>query len=266
MEELILERIKKNLTFLQLKRIAEIIENESKRAMEEKISYSEYLDRLLEEEIACKKERRAHLLLKIAGFPYLKTIDDFDFSFQPSLDETKVKELFSLSFVKRAENVIFLGPPGVGKTHLAISLGIKACASGMRCYFSTMDNLVKKLLSEEVSKEKRDRFLSFFKPSLLIVDEVGYLPLKREETNLFFTLVARRYERGSIIITSNKSFSEWGEVFSDSTLATAILDRLLHHVTVINISGNSFRLKDRIAEAEMDKEGGGGKEIFTNHG
>jgi len=172
-------------------------------------------------------------------------VEAFDFSFQPSIDRKVIRELSGLSFVARAENAIFLGPPGVGKTHLAIALGVKAVEAGNSALFLTVEELTTRLAKARVSNRLEAVLAQLARPKLLVLDELGYLPFSREEASSLFRLLARRYERGSVIITSNKSFADWGEIFSDTVLASAILDRLLHHSTTINIKGESFRLKEK---------------------
>jgi DNA replication protein DnaC len=239
--ELIMERITDNLNRLKLGKIREILPvilEESRRNNETCLTF---LDRLLEEEVNAKEERRVRSSLKIAGLPFDKTIDEYDFNFHESLDKRMVMDLFDLEFAGRHENVIFLGPPGVGKTHLATSLLIKACYSGLSIYFTTMPDLIKKLRKDA---EVNGRGRGYNKSALVVVDEIGYEPIDRKEAHLFFKFVSNRYERASTIITSNKSFVEWEEMFGDQVIATAILDRLLHHCRVVNIKGNSYRMKD----------------------
>ena len=245
-DTLVLERIESNLSRLRLPRIREILQGVIKKAEEQGKSYLSFLDDLLEEEVAQKEQRRIEIAIKISGLPFKKSIDEFDFTFQPKLDRQKVMSLFDLTFIRQRGNIIFLGPPGVGKTHLAVSLAIKACQSGISIYFTNMEDLIKKLRKDhEAGRPGKGR--SYYKSSLVIVDEVGYTPVNREECNLFFRFIANRYEKASTIITSNKAFSDWTELFHDPVIVTAILDRLLHHSTVINIRGNSYRLMGKTA-------------------
>jgi len=263
-ETLVIERIESNLSRLRLPRIREILQGVIKRAEEQSKSYLSFLDDLLEEEVAQKEQRRIETALKISGLPFIKSIDEFDFTFQPKLDRQKVMSLFDLTFIRQNGNIIFLGPPGVGKTHLAVSLALKACQSGITIYFTNMEDLIKKLRKDhEAGRPGKGR--SYYKSSLVIVDEVGYTPVNREECNLFFRFIANRYEKASTVITSNKAFSDWTELFHDPVIVTAILDRLLHHSTVINIRGNSYRLKGKTAGQALqeDQNTDKGGSLFT---
>jgi DNA replication protein DnaC len=204
----------------------------AEEAAKQELPYVEFLDRLLEE-AATRLARTVEMRTKLARFPFIKTVDQFDFSLQPSIDERLVRELATLRFIANAENVIFLSPPGVGKTHLAI-------AQGQHVHFLAAGEITS-LLAEQVPA----RLAALCKPKLLIIDEMGYLPFDRVAANFLFQLVGRRYKRGSIILTSNKTYGEWGDIFSDQVLAAAILDRLLHHSVTISIRGESYRLKDK---------------------
>jgi DNA replication protein DnaC len=248
MEQLITERLQDNLSRLKLTRAQEMLDTIAEQAKEQKSSYLTFLDHLLEEEVAAKEKRRIQTAMKTAGLPSAKTIEEYDFSFHPQLDQAEVMELFDLSFIGRQENVLFLGPPGVGKTHLATSLAIKACHHGFKVYFTSMNILIRKL------KEGATRQKAYLSSSLVVVDEVGYLPVTTQEAYLFFQFVSHRYERSSTIITSNKGFGDWQELFGDPVIATAILDRLLHHSKVINIKGHSYRLRGHSLAKQIVKE------------
>ena len=236
--EILLAKLKMDHLEAQLDAVCE-------QAAQQELDYKTFLSQALETEWQGRYRRGIEARLRQARFPWIKTLEQFDFDFQPSLDRKQVRELAGLSFVERAHNVIVLGPPGVGKTHLAISLGVKAVEAGYSVLFLTLEALMTRL-TKALNENRLERSLQQLTyPKVLIVDEIGYLPLSRLEASLFFRLVARRYERASLVITSNKSFLDWGETFNDPILATAILDRLLHYSTTLNIKGESYRLKEK---------------------
>ena len=234
----LLERMKMEHLLAQLDTVCE-------QAAGRDLDFKGFLAQALETELSGRFRRGVEARLKLARFPWIKTLDQFDFDFQPSLDRKVVRELAGLSFVERAHNVVVLGPPGVGKTHLAVALGVKAIEAGFSVLFLTLEALMTRLVRARHENRLERTLQQLVYPKVLVLDEVGYLPLSREEASLFFRLLARRYERASLILTSNKSFIDWGEIFNDHVLATAILDRLLHHATTLNIKGESYRLKEK---------------------
>ena len=234
----LLEKLKMDHLTPQLDSVCE-------QASKRDLAYKEFLAEALSVEWAGRHLRGVEGRLKQARLPMVKTIEQFDFSFQPSIDRKVIRELSGLGFVDRAENVVFLGPPGVGKTHLAIALGVKAIEAGHRVLFMTLESLLTRLTKAKRENRLERQLQQFVYPKMLLLDEMGYLPMNREEASLFFRLLCRRYEKASIIVTSNKSFVDWGEIFNDQVLATAILDRLLHHSTTVNIKGESYRLKEK---------------------
>ena len=232
------------LARLRLEHLDAQLDTVCEQAAARDLDYRAFLASALDTEWQGRFRRTVEGRLKLARFPWIKTLDAFDFDFQPSLDRKQVRELAGLSFVERAQNVVILGPPGVGKTHLAVALDVKAVEAGYSTMFLTLEALMTRLLRAR-HENRLDRALQqLCYPKLLVLDEIGYLPLAREEASLFFRLIVRRYERASLIVTSNKSFLDWGEVFGDHVLATAILDRLLHHATTLNVKGESYRLKE----------------------
>lgn len=241
---------------LQLPKIKEEYHTLANRAAKESWKYNEYLYEILKTEALSKAERSRKTLTKMAGFPTIKTLEQYDFSFTVGVNRKQIEELSTLEFIRRKENIILLGQSGVGKTHLAIALAYKAVQNRMKVKFTTISDLV--LQMNNAKKEKRyDTFIkqTIMTPSLLVIDEIGYFPMSKEEANHFFQVISRRYERGSVIITSNLVFSQWSSIFAnDKVVTTAILDRLLHHSHIINILGDSYRLKEKKEAGELNSD------------
>jgi DNA replication protein DnaC len=241
-----LERLHEHLQRLRLFKSRERLEALVQDATTQEGSYLDFLDSLLSEEVASKTAKHVTMRTHLARFPFVKSLESFDFSYQPSLDKKQLLTLASCHFIEHGENLVLLGAPGVGKSHLAIGLGLKAIERGYRVLFTTAADLITALLRAASQGRLDDRLKVYTVPRLLIIDEIGYLPIDRAGANLFFQLISRRYERGPMILTSNQSFGSWGEVFSDRIIATAILDRVLHHAITLNIRGHSYRLKDKL--------------------
>jgi DNA replication protein DnaC len=201
------------------------------------------LEALLGAQITLRNTRRLQAAMRSSRLPVVKTLADFDFSFQPSVKREQLESLHTLGFLERKENVVFLGPPGVGKTHLAISLAIAAAESGRRVYYGTLGDLIASLEEAQTAGRLPQRLKTLVFPSLLLVDEIGYLPISRTGAMLFFQVISRRYEHAATVLTSNKGFDEWGEIFGDEVMAAALIDRLVHHCHIVNIRGNSYRMR-----------------------
>jgi len=239
------ERLQQQLLGLRLVQSVERLPSLLEDAARRELSYSDFLEELLSAELTGKQDRNTAMRIRMARFPFEKTFESFDFKFQPSLDPKIVRELGTCRYIANAENVLLLGPPGVGKTHLAVALGMKACAAGFRTLFTSAAAMVALLTRAQGENRLEEQLQLLSRSKLLIIDEIGYLPLGPSGANLLFQLIAKRYERGSIILTSNQSLTGWGDVFGDPIIATAILDRLLHHSTMLNVKGESYRLKEK---------------------
>jgi len=221
------------------------IHNYLERAVKDELNIVEVLDHIFAQEALSKRRRAYEKQVQMSGFPIKKTLEEFDFGFQPSIDKRQIEELSTMRFLENAENIVFLGPPGVGKTHLASALGMAAARHRFSTYYINCHALIEQLKKAHFENRLPDKLKILAKYKLLIIDEIGYLPMDIQGANLFFQLIARRYKKASTIFTSNKTFSQWNEVFADVTIASAILDCVLHHATVINIKGESYRLKER---------------------
>jgi len=241
-----------NLDTLGLIEIKNSIDNVIERVNNEELNFTDALYELTERELSFQKERAKVALIKVANFPFQKTFSDYDFCFQPSINKNEIIDCKYLKFVENKENILFLGPPGVGKTHLATAIGMETALNRISTYFISCHDLILQLKRAHLENRLEQRLKHFTSYTVLIIDEVGYLPLDIEASNLLFQLITKRYEKKSTILTTNKNFSEWGEVFGDSVLANAILDRLLHHSKVFTIKGRSYRTKDIIKFTEKN--------------
>ena len=235
----------KDLRNPKLSGIAKTLEVRNEQAIKEKLSYMEFLELLIEDELANRKDNSYKKRFQKAHFPFTKTLEEYDFNFQPTLNRQEIYNLATCEFIRKKENVVFIGPPGTGKTHLSISIGIKALQQGYKVIFTTVSDMMSALFESKADNSYAQKLKYYLSSDLLILDELGFRKLNEHIVDQFYEIISQRYEKGSLIITSNKTFDEWGNIFWDSILASAILDRIVHHCHLVLIKGESYRMREQ---------------------
>mgnify|MGYP006301764269 CR=1 FL=1 len=240
-------RLRQNLHYLKLSSFLQDYDNAARQAAKHQWSHVHYLGQLTESEVAARRDRSIQRRIKLARFPVLKSLDGFDWNWPKKINRLQVLDLFRLSFLEQKANVIFLGGVGLGKTHLSIALAHQACLKGHSVLFASAIDIINSLAAAQNAGRFKAELRKYLKPSILLMDELGYLPVDKKGADLLFQVISQRYERGSVILTTNKPFKKWPEIFgNDSTLTSAVLDRLLHHAETVLIDGPSYRMKDKI--------------------
>ena len=242
----------KQLKDLKLSGVAKTFEVRNEQAIKEKLSYIEFLELLIDDEFSNRKENSYKKRTHGAHFPAFKTLEEYDFNFQPNLNRQEIYNLATSEFIRKKENIVLIGPPGTGKTHIGISLGVKALQQGYKVIFTTVSDMMTTLFQSKADNSYYQKLKYYLSPELLILDELGFRKLNEHIVDQFYEIISQRYEKGSIIITSNKTFDEWGNIFWDSILASAIIDRIVHHCHLILIKGDSYRMKEQ--EEKLKKQ------------
>ncbi|MBS4537692.1 IS21-like element helper ATPase IstB [Clostridium sp. D2Q-11] len=240
-----MNNITKDLKTLKLSGVAKTFEIRNEQAIKEKLSYIEFLELLLDDEMSNRKDNSYRKRTVNARFPSIKTLEEYDFNFQPKLNRQEIYNLATGEYIRKKENIVFIGPPGTGKTHLSVSLGVKALQQGYKVLFTSVSEMMESLFEAKADNSYHRKLKYYLTPDLLILDELGFRQLNENIVDLFYEIISKRYETGSVIITSNKPFDDWGSIFHDRILATAILDRIVHHCHLILIKGDSFRMKEQ---------------------
>ncbi len=248
------QRLVSHLTYLKMDMMIEHLDEVLDQISGQSLNFVEALNKLTQYEIDRKEINMINSMVKVAGFPHRRELKDFDFSFQPSINKEQIMDFSTLRFLENKENIVFLGNSGVGKTHMAVSLGIEAAKKRNSTYFIKCHDLIQQLRKANEENRLENRLKNYSRYKLLIIDEIGYLPITKEESKLFFQLIDKRYEQKSTILTTNIGFGEWDEIFQDPVMANAILDRILHHAHVVSITGKSYRMKDHIKKKPHTKQ------------